>query len=121
MVTGEYDDVTRHRPPFSEIAGSLVAWFLRMPAVPATLVGRHYRGPGFRLVTNLCNLVNLGASETGNLVCEVLDESERALLWFAIHVGALPDFEADIMFEEGGEARSGAHDPPQEPGPGDTA
>ena len=30
------------------------------------------------------------ASETGNLVCEVLDEGERALLWVAHRVGAIP-------------------------------
>ena len=38
---------------------------------------------------NWCRLVDLGASETGNLVCEVLDEGERVLLWFAHRVGAL--------------------------------
>ena len=66
-------------------------WFLRMPAVPVCLAGRHYRGPGFRVLVNWCRLVDLSASETGNLVCEVLDEGERALLWIALHVGALPD------------------------------
>jgi hypothetical protein len=40
---------------------------------------------------NWCRLVDLGASETGNIVTEVLDESERALLWVAHRVGALPD------------------------------
>ncbi len=57
--------------------------------VPLRAVGRHYRGPGFRVLTNWCRLVDLGASETGNLVCEVLDEGERALLWFAHRVGAV--------------------------------
>ena len=90
VVTGEYDEIVRHRAAFPEIAGGLVAWALRMPAVPLRMAGRHYRGPGFRLLTNWCRLVDLGASETGNLVCEVLDESERALLWFAHRVGALP-------------------------------
>lgn len=121
VVTGEYDEVTRHRPLFPEVAGSLVAWFLRMPAVPARLVGRHYRGPGFRLMTNWCRLVDLGASETGNVVCELLDEGERALLWFAHHVGALPDFEADIGFEEGGQEGSAAHERPTGAGPDDAA
>ena len=68
-----------------------MAWALRMPVVPLRMAGRHYRGPGFRLLVNWCRLVDLGASETGNLVCEVLDESERALLWFAHRVGALPE------------------------------
>ena len=91
VVTGEYAEIVRHRSAFPEIAGGLVAWFLRMPAVPVRLAGRHYRGPGFRLLTNWCRLVDLGANETGNLVAEVLDESERALLWVAHRVGALPD------------------------------
>ena len=67
-----------------------MAWALRIPAVPLRMVGRHYRGPGFRMLTNWCSFVDLGASETGNLVCEVLDEGERALLWFAHRVGAVP-------------------------------
>ena len=66
-----------------------MAWALRMPVVPLQMAGRHYRGPGFRLLTNWCRFVDLGASETGNLVCEVLDEGERALLWFAHRVGAV--------------------------------
>jgi pimeloyl-ACP methyl ester carboxylesterase len=89
VVTGHYEEILRHRAAFPEIAGGLVAWALRMPAVPICVVGRHYRGPGFRVLTNCCRLVDLGASETGNLVTEVLDESERALLWFAHRVGAL--------------------------------
>jgi pimeloyl-ACP methyl ester carboxylesterase len=94
VVTGEYSEIVRQRSALPEIAGGLVAWLLRMPAVPVCTAGRHYRGPGFRLLTNWCRLVDLGASETGNLVAEVLDESERALLWVAHRVGALPDEEA---------------------------
>jgi pimeloyl-ACP methyl ester carboxylesterase len=89
VVTGHYDEVMQHRAAFPEIAGGLVSWALRMPVVPLQVVGRHYRGPGFRILTNWCRLVDLGASETGNLVCEVLDEGERALLWFAHRVGAV--------------------------------
>ena len=59
--------------------------------MPVCVAGRHYRGPGFRVLVNWCRLVDLGASETGNLVCEVLDEGERALLWVAHRVGALPE------------------------------
>ena len=91
VVTGEYSEIVRHRSAFPEIAGGLVAWVLRMPAVPVRMAGRHYRGPGFRLLTNWCRLVDLGANETGNFVAEVLDESERALLWVAHRVGALPE------------------------------
>jgi pimeloyl-ACP methyl ester carboxylesterase len=96
VVTGEYAKVVRHRAAFPEIAGGLVAWILRMPAVPVRMAGRHYRGPGFRLFTNWCRLVDLGANETGNLVAEVLDESERALLWVAHRVGALPEEDTPV-------------------------
>ena len=116
VVTSDYDDVGRHRPSFPEIAGGLVAWFLRMPAVPVKLAGRHYRGPGFRILSNTCRLVDVGASETGNLVCEVLDEGERALLWFARHVGALPDIGAGIVFDEGAQFDEGpVPSPPETP------
>ncbi len=95
VVTGAYGHIDRHRAAFPEIAGGLVSWALRMPVVPLQVVGRHYRGPGFRILTNWCRLVDLGASETGNLVCQVLDESERALLWFAHRVGAVPRSEPE--------------------------
>ncbi len=91
VVTGEYEDVVPQRAAFPEIAGGLVAWALRMPTVPLRMVGRHYRGPGFRLLVNWCRLVDVTASETGNLVSEALDETERVLLWMAHHVGALPN------------------------------
>jgi len=94
VVTGEYSEIVRHRSALPEIAGGLVAWILRMPAVPVRMAGRHYRGPGFRLLTNWCRLVDLGANGTGNLVAEVLDESERAVLWVAHRVGVLSEEEA---------------------------
>ena len=94
VVTGEYSEIVRHRSALPEIAGGLVAWILRMPAVPVRMAGRHYRGPGFRLLTNWCRLVDLGANETGNLVAGVLDESERALLWVAHRVFPPPEEEA---------------------------
>jgi hypothetical protein len=61
-------------------------------------------------LTNWTRLIELGASETGNLVTEVLDESERALLWFAHRVGAVPrptdendvDLEPDLDGPPGG-------------------
>ncbi len=90
VVTGRYDDIVRHRPAFAETVGGLVAWSLRMPVVPVRMAGRHYRGPGFRLLVNVCRLVDLGASETGNAVCQVLDEGERAVLWVARGFGVLP-------------------------------
>jgi hypothetical protein len=97
VITGDYADILRHRAAFPEIAGGLVAWALRMPVIPLRMAGRHYRGPGFRVLANWTRLVELGASETGNLVSEVLDESERALLWFAHRVGAVPHHaDADV-------------------------
>jgi pimeloyl-ACP methyl ester carboxylesterase len=102
VVTGQYSSILRHRAGLPEIAGGLVAWTLRMPVVPLRAAGRHYRGPGFRLLVNWCRLVDLGASETGNLVCEVLDEGERALLWFAHRVGALPHPHGDHPYPDNG-------------------
>jgi hypothetical protein len=90
VVTGHYSDILRHRATFPEIAGGLVAWALRMPVAPLRMAGRHYRGPGFRVLINWTRLAELGASEKGNLVSQVLDESERALFWFAHRVGAVP-------------------------------
>jgi pimeloyl-ACP methyl ester carboxylesterase len=110
VVTGQYSEIVLHRAAFPEIAGGLVAWALRMPVVPLRAAGRHYRGPGFRVLVNWCRLVDLGASETGNMVCEVLDEGERALLWFAHRVGALPHPHRDHPGPEGGET-------PADPGP----
>ncbi len=109
VVTGRSDKIVpQRRPALPEVAGGLVAWALRLPAVPLQVAGRHYRGPCFRLLTNWCRLVDLGASETGNLVTEALDEGERALLWIAQRVGALP------RSGRGGEAgaRSRAEDEP---------
>jgi pimeloyl-ACP methyl ester carboxylesterase len=121
VVTGHYSRVAPHRPALPEIAGGLVAWLLRMPAAPLCLAGRHYRGPGFRILVNWCRLVDLSASETGNLVCEVLDEGERALLWAAHRVGAIPDvhFEPayDPDFGSSADAASGGPDPGADAGP----
>jgi Alpha/beta hydrolase len=108
VVTGNYAGIQRHRPAFPEIAGGLVAWALRLPAAPVRVVGRHYRGPGFRIMVNWCQLIDVGASETGNFVCEVLDEGERALLWFAHRIGALPHPHAH---EDGTPARASATSP----------
>jgi hypothetical protein len=110
VITGHYSDILRHRAAFPEIAGGLVAWALRMPVLPLRVAGRHYRGPGFRVLTNWCRLVDLGASETGNLVSGVLDEKERALLWFAHRVGAVPRHH-DVDLETAVDA------PPGRPGP----
>ena len=81
VVMGRYGDVVDHRSTLAEISGGLVAWCLRLPAVPLRAAGRHYQGPGLRVLVNTVRLVEFGASETGNLVSEVLDESGRVVAW----------------------------------------
>jgi hypothetical protein len=65
------------------MAGAVVAWCLRLPVVPVRAAGRHYRGPGFRVMTNATRLVEFGAAQTGNLVADALDNSGRAVAWLA--------------------------------------
>ena len=89
VVTGQYDDIVRHRAAFPEIAGGLVAWALRMPVAPLQLVGPPLPGPGFPHSDQLVPLRRPRSERDGNLVCGALDEGERALLWFAHRVGAL--------------------------------
>ena len=90
VVTGHYDDVRRHQSSLAEVVGGFVTWALQLPCVPVRMAGRHYRGPGFRLVTNACRVVDFGATQTGNLVCETIDHSERALVCLGRRLGAVP-------------------------------
>ena len=71
----------------AEVVGGLVTWAMQLPAVPVRVAGRHYRGPGFRLITNACRVVDFGATQTGNLVCEAIDHSERALVCLGRRIG----------------------------------
>src|SRR5580704_8305462 len=86
VVTGRYDDVVSHRSTAAESAGAIVAWCIRLPVVPVRAAGRHYRGPGFRVLTNATRLVEFGAAQTGNFVSDALDESGRAAAWMAHRV-----------------------------------
>jgi pimeloyl-ACP methyl ester carboxylesterase len=90
VVTGHYDDVRRHHSSLAEVVGGIVTWALQLPVVPVRVASRRYRGPGFRLITNACRVVDFGASQTGNLVCEAIDHSERALVCLGRRVGAVP-------------------------------
>ncbi len=90
VVTGRYADVVSHRSTAAETAGAVVSWCLRLPVVPVRAAGRHYRGPGFRVLVNATRLVEFGASQTGNLVADALDESGRAAAWLAHRVAAGP-------------------------------
>jgi pimeloyl-ACP methyl ester carboxylesterase len=90
VVTGRYEDVVGHPSTTAEIAGALVAWCLRLPVLPVRAVSRHYHGPGFRVLTNATRLVEFGASQTGNLVADALEESGRAVAWLAHRVVTAP-------------------------------
>jgi pimeloyl-ACP methyl ester carboxylesterase len=90
VVTGRYADVVNHRTTTAEMAGALVAWCLRLPVMPVRVVSRHYRGPGFRVLTNATRLAEFGAAQTGNLVADALDESGRAVAWLAHRVATAP-------------------------------
>jgi pimeloyl-ACP methyl ester carboxylesterase len=90
VVTGSYDDVVDQRSTTAEIAGALVAWWLRLPVVPVRAAGRHYHGPGFRVMTNATRLVEFGAAQTGTLVADALDNSGRAAAWLAHRVVRAP-------------------------------
>ena len=90
VVTGRYADLVSHRSTAAEMAGALVAWCLRLPVVPVRAAGRHYHGPGFRLLTNATRLVEFGAAQTGNLVADALDEGGRAVAWLAHRVATSP-------------------------------
>ena len=81
VVTGRYSGVLARRPTLPETVGGFVAWTIRLPTVPVRVVGRRYRGPGFRLLIDSVRLVDLGAAQTGNLVRGALDESETAIRW----------------------------------------
>ena len=94
VVTGNYDDISRHHTSLAEVIGGFVAWMLQLPAVPVRVAGRHYRGPGFRIVANACRIVDFGATQTGNLVVEVVDHSERALVCLGRRLGAVSDPDA---------------------------
>jgi hypothetical protein len=90
VVTGRYAQVALHHTSVAERAGGLVAWVLRTPTMPVRAVGRHYRGPGFRLMVNAVRFVDLGAAQTGNLVSEAVDHGERAVSWL-VHRAASAD------------------------------
>lgn len=93
VVTGRYADLVSHRSTAAETAGAVVAWWLRLPVRPVRAVGRHYRGPGFRVMTNATRLVEFGATQTGNFVSDALDEGGRAVAWMAHRVTHSPPVE----------------------------
>ncbi len=68
VVTGRYDSIQSHNYSWSERAGGLVAWTMRIPTRPFGLINRHYQGPGFRVLINARRLIDVTATEAGNLV-----------------------------------------------------
>jgi pimeloyl-ACP methyl ester carboxylesterase len=90
VVTGRYARIERHSATVPEIAGGAVSWFMRLPTVPVRLVGRHYRGPGFRLGTNAIRLVDFAAARAEGVVRDAFEEAEDVLAWVAHRVGGGP-------------------------------
>lgn len=79
VVTGRYGEVVAERTSLADDVGGLVAWALRMPMLPVDVVARRYHGPGHRVLTDACHLVDLGAAQSGNAVREGIDAGGRAL------------------------------------------
>jgi pimeloyl-ACP methyl ester carboxylesterase len=79
VVTGRHAELTAHHATVGEVAGGLVAWSLRLPVAPLAAAGRHYRGPGFRVLVNVRRLVEATATGVGDLVRDGLDGGERAV------------------------------------------
>jgi hypothetical protein len=90
VVTGRYARIERHRATVAEMAGGALAWAMRLPTVPVRMVGRHYRGPGFRLAANMIRLVDFAAARTDEVVCDAFEEAEDLLAWVAHRVGGGP-------------------------------
>ena len=87
VVTGRYADIVVHRSSFAEVAGAVVAWAIRLPTMPVRSATRRYRGPGFRLIINVCRAVDFGAAQTGNVIADALDESEVMLKRMQARIG----------------------------------
>ena len=89
VVTGQYADIERHRAALPRDR----RWPRGLAApdagrCPCRMAGRHYRGPGYRLLRELVPAGGPGGERDGQpRLTEVLDESERALLWVAHRVG----------------------------------
>jgi pimeloyl-ACP methyl ester carboxylesterase len=90
VVTGRYTQIERHRSTVPEIAGGAVSWAMRLPTVPVRMVGRRYRGPGFRLTTNAIRLVDFAAARAEEIVRDAIEEAEDVFAWVAQHVGGGP-------------------------------
>jgi pimeloyl-ACP methyl ester carboxylesterase len=90
VVTGRYARIERHRATVPEMAGGAVAWVMRLPTAPVRMMGRRYRGPGFRLAANAVRLVDFAAARAEEVVRDAFEEGEDALAWVAHRVGGGP-------------------------------
>jgi pimeloyl-ACP methyl ester carboxylesterase len=90
VVTGRYRRIKRHRATVPEIAGGTVSWLIRLPTVPVRMVGRRYRGPGFRIAANAIRLVDFAAARSEEVVRDACEQAEDALAWAAHRVGGGP-------------------------------
>jgi pimeloyl-ACP methyl ester carboxylesterase len=90
VVTGRYTRIERHRGTVPEIAGGAVSWTIRLPTVPLRVVGRRYRGPGFRLAENAIRLVDFAAARTEEVVRDAVEEAEDVLAWVVLRGGRGP-------------------------------
>jgi pimeloyl-ACP methyl ester carboxylesterase len=90
VVTGRYTRVKRHRATVPELAGGAASWLMRLPTVPVRLVGRRYRGPGFRLAANAVRFVDFAAARTEEAVRDAVEEAEDVLAWVAHRAGGGP-------------------------------
>jgi pimeloyl-ACP methyl ester carboxylesterase len=90
VVTGRYTHIERHRASVPEMAGGAVSWMIRLPTVPVRMVGRRYRGPGFRFAANVIRLVDFAAARGEEVVRDTCEQAEDALAWVAHRVGGGP-------------------------------
>jgi pimeloyl-ACP methyl ester carboxylesterase len=87
VVTGRYTRIERHRASVAEMAGGATSWAMRLPTVPVRVLGRRYRGPGFRLAANVIRLVDFAAARTEEVVRDAFEEGEDLVAWVAHRVG----------------------------------
>jgi len=91
VVTGRYDAISAQQASMAESVGGLLALALRIPTMPVGVVARHYRGPGFRVLVNICYLADVTANELGNAVREGLDSGGQGVAWLEHRLSDIGD------------------------------
>ena len=90
VVTGRYARIDRHRETVPELTGGAVSWAMRLPTAPLRLVGRRYRGPGFRVAANAIRLVDFVAARMEEVVRDAVEQAEDVVAWMSHRVGGGP-------------------------------